>query len=124
MEYRDDVFSLALGLPNEKDAEKAKQAEIKYAEMAVQIKLMMDMPGWGFLLEELSMLEKEFSQKPEVYSKEPNLAHIHTGANHVIDYLRQWSEQVNSYLQKKEYEQAQKNSGQGTETTNPDPDAF
>lgn len=106
MEY--DIFSLAVGIQNPEDQAAADKAKKDYAELAVKVSIMTQSEGWQELLKEIAAFEKMHNLKPEFYSEDPKLAHIHTGVNYALKYVRDWADKANSFIKEQEYEQAQK----------------
>lgn len=105
-----DPFSLVIGINSPEDQDEIENARRKYAEMAVSIHEMTQTEGWKHLLDEVGKFEELHSLKPEFYSNNPNLAHIHTGALYALKHVKDWAENANSFIKQQEYEQAQKNN--------------
>lgn len=103
-----DLFSLVIGINNPDEQAEIENAKKKYAEMAVSIHEMTQTDGWKHLIDEVEMFEELHSLKPEFYSDDPKLAHIHTGALYALKHVKDWAEKANEFIKQQEYEQAQK----------------
>lgn len=107
-----DIFSLVVGVQNEKDQADIDRAKRQYAELAIKIHEMTQTDGWQELLKEITAFEERHCLKPEFYSNDPKLAHIHTGALYALKYVRDWADKANSFIKEQQtYEQKKESTG-------------